>query len=324
MVGRSAPRVSGNKNRGGLGPQARGIFDRLFGVNDSRLTDGARSAPASTRGRREGVSIAVASGKGGTGKSFLATNTGVLLHQLGANVTIVDCDYGMACDHLLLGVSPRTTLQDYVCGRAEVDDVLVSTPAGPTLLSGVQGVRRMASLADHEMLRLAAMFGRVAENCDVMILDAGAGISPQTVLTLLCADHILLVTEPEIAALTDAYAVIKCVGQLRPSLPFSIVVNRVTGAGQGVRAFDKLAEVADRYTGVTPAYLGEIGADPAVTRRRLGELPVSWADPRCETTRALRSVLRELEKVVGAFEPRTVQPGHGIEERFRQHRLFIS
>ncbi len=306
---------SGGAGRSSLGPQARGIFDRLFG---------AAATPESRSATAEALSVAIASGKGGTGKSFLATNLGVLLHQAGRRVCIVDCDFGLACDHLLLGVSPRLTLQDYVSGRANMADLTIDTPAGPRLVPGAQGVRRMASLTDAELLRLAHGLGEAAADHDVMILDVGAGISPQTMLTMLAADHLVLVTEPEIAALTDAYAVIKCIAQLRQQVEFSVVVNRVAAPGQGRATFAKLDDVSQRYTGVTLRYLGEVGFDPAVTHRRLGQRPLSVSDPAGATAAALRCVTARLEGVVGGFGPRSVAPDEGIESRFRSHRLFVT
>ncbi len=317
MVGwatRRAQSVPGaGATRSGLGPKALGIFDRLFGA--------APPEPVATRA--EAASIAVASGKGGTGKSFLTTNLAVLMHQARRRVAIVDCDFGLACDHLLLGISPRHTLQDFVSGRTGILDLCMPTPAGPTLVPGAQGVRRMASLTDAELLRLGTGFGELTGHHDVLLLDIGAGISPQNVLTMLCADHLVLVTEPEIAALTDAYAVIKCIAQLREQVAFAVVVNRVAAPGQGQVTFDKLAEVARRYTGVALVYLGEIAFDPKVTQRRLGQLPIAVSEPAGATMSAVRAVLQRLEASCGPLAPRPVEAKAGIEARFKEHRLFL-
>ena len=84
--------------KGALGPRGRGLFGRLL--------QNLRGAPAS---RLQAVTIAIASGKGGTGKSFLATSLAVLLHRQGLRTALVDCDFGLACDHLLMGVKPALT-----------------------------------------------------------------------------------------------------------------------------------------------------------------------------------------------------------------------
>ena len=305
--------IAGLTKKPALGPRGRGIFDRLFGGGG----EAAAAAP-----RDEATVIAIGSGKGGTGKSFLATSLAVLLHQRGRRVTLVDCDFGLACDHLLLGVTPQRTLQHLLAGQADLADITLTTPAGPRLVPGSSGVRQMADLSDHELAAFGRRLGEIAADCDVVILDCGAGISPQTVLTMLCADHVVLVTQSEIAALTDAYAVIKCLRPLRQDIGMSVVVNRVPSRGQGDRAFEKLDEVTRRHTNQGVGYLGEIGDDSLVMQRRLGQPPLVVSDPHGGTASAVRAVLDQLERAAGSLARRQVNAG-GVESRFKEHRLFL-
>ena len=297
----------------GLGPQGRGIFDRLFG----------RAHAPRIQSRCEARTIAIASGKGGTGKSFLATSLAVVLHSEKRPVALVDCDFGLACDHLLLGVTPRQTLQHVLAGEATLSDIRLPTPSGPTLIPGASGIRRMANLTDRELLLFGQNLAELAMNESAVLLDAGAGISPQTVLTLLCADHVVLVTQPEIAALTDAYAVVKCLTQLKTDICFSVVVNRVVTQGHGEQAFEKLCSVARQHARAELLYLGEIREDPTVTQRRLGQQPIVATNPRCRTSRAIRAIAERLEELAGPLEPREVPQDQGLEARFREHRLFL-
>ncbi len=306
---RSAPR------RGGLGPRGRGIFQRLLGSFGN-------AAPIATA-RREACSIAIASGKGGTGKSFLATSLAVLMHQKQRAVTLVDCDFGLACCHLLLGANPRASIQQVLTGASSIRDVRIATPAGPHLVPGGSGVRKMADLADPELLALAHSLGELAATEQTMILDAGAGIAAQNLLTLLCADHIVLVTQPEIAALTDAYAVVKCTRKLRPTARFWVVVNRAQTTGQGDSAFERLAEVARRHTGAELRFLGEIAEDPTVSQRRLGQQPLVLTDPEGKTALAIAAIAERLEQEAGPLTQREVAADQGIEARYTEHRLFL-
>ena len=295
-----------------LGPRGRGLFGRLL--------DGLRSTPTA---RREATSIAITSGKGGTGKSFLATSLAVLLHQASKRTVLVDCDFGLACDHLLLGVKPTATLQQLLGGQATLDQVLCASPCGPRLLPGASGVRRMATPTDKDLLAFARELGALAQREDVLILDLGAGIAPSTVLTMLGADWIVLVTQPEIAALVDAYAVVKCVAQLNERAKFLVVVNRVGTPGRGELAFQRLTEVARQHVGVQLHYLGEIPDDPAVTQHRLGQLPLVATEPGAPTSVHMRALAARLEVLCGGLGPREVASDQGIEARFRQHRLFL-
>lgn len=298
--------------KGGLGPRGRGLFGRLL--------DGLRGAPVP---RQEAISIAIASGKGGTGKSFLATSLAVLLHRAGLRTVLVDCDFGLACDHLLLGVKPTLTLQQLLAGQATLDQVLVASPCGPRLLPGASGVRRMATLTDKDLLAFSRELGALAAREDVLLLDLGAGIAPATVLTMLGADRIVLVTQPEIAALVDAYAIVKCVAQLSERAQFFVVVNRVGTPGRGELAFQRLTEVARQHVGVQLHYLGEIPDDDAVMQHRLGQLPLVATDAAAPTSVALAAMVARLQQACGGLRAREVAGDQGIDARFRQHRLFL-
>lgn len=226
---------------GARGDPSAGLIRRLF------RRGGVEAAPPSPDEARV---IAVASGKGGTGKSFVATGLAVALARRN-RVILVDCDYGLGNDHLLLGVSPERTLQDVLGRRVRALDAVVDTGLGPGLLPGGSGVTTMTELSDDELGALARALGDVARACDVLILDLAAGISAQSLLTMLAADEIVLVTNPEIAALTDAYALVKCLSRQVVQPPVGVVVNRVA-VGEpelGQRTFLKLAEVAQRFSG---------------------------------------------------------------------------
>ncbi len=287
------------------------------GARIGRLLDaclgGASAAPAI-----EGPVIAVASGKGGTGKSFLASSLAVLVSEQRRRVTLVDCDFGLATTHLLLGVQPRGTLQNLLAGRARPEDVVHHSPFGPCLVPGATGVQEMASLGRAELDRLGVALGVWAATVDALVLDVGAGLSMPGLLTLAAADHVVLVTQPDLAALTDAYALVKCLcATAGPAPTFSVVVNRVRAAGQGEASFKKLCEVSRRFLEVPLHYLGEIADEPAVGLRRLGQAPLVVRHPSCRTAHQLRIVLGRMIEVAGPLQPRVTAAGSGVARRFR-------
>ncbi|MCK5940360.1 MAG: P-loop NTPase, partial [Planctomycetes bacterium] len=260
---------------------------------------------------------------GGTGKSFLATSLSVVLHRSERKTVLVDCDFGLACDHLLLGVRPTLTLQHLLSGQCTLEQALVQTPCGPRLLPGASGVRRMATPTDKDLTTFARELGVLAGQEDALLLDLGAGIAPATVLSMLGADWIVLVTQPEIAALVDAYAVVKCIAQIKPDARFLVVVNRVSTPGRGEMAFQRLTEVASQNVGVELRYLGEVPDDDAVMQHRLGQLPLVVTEPEAPTSLAVQALAERLIQICGGLRPRVVDGDAGIRERFRQHRLFL-
>jgi flagellar biosynthesis protein FlhG len=267
----------------------RGLLRRLF-----HLPAADQPNPA------EAVVLAFASGKGGTGKSFLATNAAIGLHAAGKRVVVVDCDFGLANAHLLFGVNPRFSMQHLLDGAISAADAIVATPHGPNLIAGGSGIASLAELGARHMQMLAKALDWLARCHDYVLLDCPAGLAPQSMITVLAAQHVIVVTNPEIAALTDAYALIKCLAR-QPARPnVNLVVNRVDSPGLGKATFDRLADVSRRFAGCEIHYMGEVPEDASVSHRRLGQPPLLANQPRCPTSQAIHSILRNVEWQVGA------------------------
>lgn len=239
--------------------------------------------------------LAVVSGKGGTGKSFLASNLAVAWHRRGKRVALVDCDFGLGNAHLLLGCNPRCTMQHLLTGAAPMEDVLQPTRFGPGLVAGGSGVSSLAVLDDRHVRALVQGLTWLAQRHDLLILDGGPGLSPQSLLTALAADVALLVTNPEIAALTDAYALVKCLARHPRPPALHVVVNRTAHREQGRRTFARFAEVARRFVGASIHYAGDVPEDRAVIQLRLGQAPLVVSSPRCAVAESLMAVLQALE-----------------------------
>ena len=162
------------------------------------------------------------------------------------------------------------------------------------------------------------LMARLAANEDVLMMDGSAGISPQGVLTLLAAQYVLLVTNPEIAALTDAYALIKCLAQHAGCPQIAVVVNRARQPGQGDATFRKLADVARRFAGCEIHYLGEVPEEPLVTQLRLSQAPIIVSQPTCPAAKALNKVLERLESRGNGLGRRSVAVSEALAPRFRK------
>ncbi|MFT4512821.1 MAG: flagellar biosynthesis protein FlhG [Planctomycetota bacterium] len=272
-----------------------------------------RRGPPEQPRRKEAVVVAFASGKGGTGKSFLTTNMAIGLHQRGLRVAVVDCDFGLANAHLLFGVNPRYSMQHLLGGQRTVHEVIAPTPFGPSLVAGGSGISSLAELGAKHMQMLARALSQLADRFDVLLIDCAAGLAPQSMITVLAAQHVVMVTNPEIAALTDAYAVIKCLSRQIERPNIQLVVNRVTNPQLGRATFDRLSEVSRRFASLPIHYLGAVPEDQAVSHRRLGQAPMLLEAPECETSRALSGLVATLKAQV--LETRSQPSPRGVEAR---------
>lgn len=166
--------------------------------------------PASGRNSRIKQIWAIGGGKGGVGKSLVASSLSIALSQTGNRVVAVDLDLGGSNLHTSLGVDlPRQTLSDFLSRRLDQLDSCI-TPSGIPLLdiiSGAQDAVGVAQLAVPDKKRLLAAI--LTLDTDYVILDLGAGTNFNTIDFFLFADIGIIVLLPEPTSIENAYRFIK-------------------------------------------------------------------------------------------------------------------
>src|SRR5581483_2907151 len=172
-------------------------------MQPARTTGRDVSSPTRTR------VLAVASGKGGVGKTNLTVNIGIALARDGKRVVVLDGDLGLANVDVLLGLTPKWTLQHVVAGECELVDALCRAPGGIWVIPGGSGVDQLANLSVEGRRRLVDSLASLDGQADVLLVDLAAGVSEDVSTLLAAAPEVLVVTTPEPTAITDAYALVK-------------------------------------------------------------------------------------------------------------------
>src|SRR3989440_7237407 len=205
--------------------------------------------------------IAVTSGKGGVGKSNVAVNLAIKFASAGKSVVLLDADLGLANADVLCNIDLPFNLAHVIARKKELREVMVKAPGGFRLIGGASGLARMADLSDDDRQRLVGALVELEQQTDVILIDTGAGISPNVLSFTRAADHVLVVTTPEPTAITDAYAVIKVVSRESSDRRISLLVNQVRSSMEARMVYDRIAKVAKQFLGVTVLDAGYMVAD---------------------------------------------------------------
>jgi flagellar biosynthesis protein FlhG len=238
--------------------------------------------------------VAIASGKGGVGKSNLAANVAVALGEMGARVLLVDADLAQANLDLLLGLNPRHDLQHVLSGEKSVEEVAIAGPRGVTLVPAASGVPALADLDDYRLECLLRGLAPLEANADLILIDAASGTSRQVLSFCLAAHDVLIVTTPEMPAFSDAYAMIKLLQQCGLTRPPRLVVNAAATAEEAEEVAHRLRVVARRFLQLEPESWGLVPFDAAVPGAVRRQEPVVTAFPDSPAAHAYRAIAARL------------------------------
>jgi flagellar biosynthesis protein FlhG len=231
--------------------------------------------------------VAIASGKGGVGKTWFAIAMARALALRGQRVLLFDGDLGLANIDVQLGLHPTRDIADILAGRIEAEDAVLRHAGGFDVLAGRSGNAALASLPETMLAALATIPGLLAHRYDVVLIDLAAGIDATMRRLAAAAGALLLLTTAEPTSLTDAYAVLKRLVREWPTLDPAIVVNMAGSVAAGRATHATLARAAAQFLGRTPRLAGIVRRDPAIPAaiRRQSLAPAT--SPGCEDMAAL-------------------------------------
>jgi len=257
---------------------------RLSDLTDLRVGYSHRSA----------YPVAIASGKGGTGKSILATNLALVLAELGRKVLLVDADFGLGNVHLLMGINPSSNVSHVLKNERTIREV-VRTCFGVNVLPGGSGVTELASLSGPQLLALGDQLELMNSETDVILFDTSSGLSRHTILILLACREVIIVTNPDITAITDAYALIKALAGYRFSPRIGLIVNRVKDEAEAGAIFGHILRVSTQFLGKEIFYYGHVVNDECVNRATVERRPVVASYPMSKSGHCIRAIATQCE-----------------------------
>ncbi len=243
--------------------------------------------------------IAITSGKGGVGKSTISSNLAYVLSQSGLNVGIFDADIGLANLDVMFNVKIKKNILHVLKGEASVSDILIPITRNLILIPGESG-SEILKYADAALFKRFMEEAQVLDKLDVMIIDTGAGIGDHIQMFLNAADDVIVVTVPDPAAITDAYATIKTVATLRNDI--GLIMNQVKNEKEAQAVFEKIRKVALANIGenLDLQLMGKINSDlkvsSSVKRRALFSILYPNSQPHTDITAIASKIATRMER----------------------------
>ncbi|MEZ6318023.1 MAG: AAA family ATPase [Phycisphaerales bacterium] len=272
----------------------RALVDRL----DRQRTDQGhqprlRSAPV----------IAIASGKGGVGKTTTSVNLSIALAKRQRRVTLLDADIGMANADVLCGMMPKMRLEKAV-GEGNIralNEIALDAPGGFKLVPGSVGLGRMDELNDNEQEQLVARLIEIERASDMVLIDTSAGMGDSVRRFMRAADLGLVVVTPEPTSIADAYALIKVLVSLKPAggapgkaPTLGLIINQVVNEKEAHAVHARIGGVCDRFLEYRLPLIGWVRRDKRVANAVRRRTPVMIESPRS-------AAAKDLDRLAGSL-----------------------
>ncbi len=255
-------------------------------IIDHNRAEQARSNRAATPLR----AIAITSGKGGVGKSNIVLNLCLALSRRGRRVFLLDADMGLANVDVLLGLTPKHTLEHVMSGQMQIEDIVVKGAEDFWILPSSSGISELSELSYDQQMYLFQELSRLEHSIDYLFIDTGAGISSNVMRFNASANEVIVVANPEPTSITDAYALMKLLAIKYHIREFSLIANSVNSPEDGRSVYERLNGVCEQFLKVNLSFLGSVPLDPAIPRAVRKQRPVLLSAPQSPAARNLERI----------------------------------
>lgn len=245
--------------------------------------------------------VAVASGKGGVGKTWLSITLSHALAKAGKKVLLFDGDLGLANVDVQLGLMVNHDITDVVEGNLSIERVIHRyEDGGFDVVAGRSGQGALSILPPQQLTAIIRQLYTLAEKYDIVIVDLGAGIDRTVRFFASAAGTNIVVCTDEPTSLTDAYAFIKLNHASGHADNIHVVVNMATTPQDGERTYSTLSKACQTFLKMTPPSLGYVRQDRKVKDSIRAQTPYLTKFPNGEAAMDIEGLAEKVTALVTA------------------------
>lgn len=244
--------------------------------------------------KRKAHYISVSSGKGGVGKTNFVVNLAYWLAKMGKKVLVFDADLGLANIDILLNVTVSASIRKYLKGETEIENIIKKNVYGFDIIPASSGFSDLANLDESEFEKIVEVFVNLDSVYDYVIFDTGAGISETVTKFAAVADTVIVITQPEPTAITDAYAFMKVVHFDHGIKRIRFILNRVDDVNGVNNIYLSMKNVAKKFLDVELDLLGYLREDKQVISSVKHQKPVCEVNQNTPYSRDVYNIARAI------------------------------
>jgi len=225
-----------------------------------------------------------ASGKGGAGKTTVVSNLGIALAELGIDVVAIDANLTTPNLGFHLGIPLYpTTIHDVLKGRARLQDAMYRHSSGLKIIPAGIGVDDIKGINAKDLSNLVL---ELTGKTDIVLIDAAAGLGKEALSALESADEMIVITNPELPAVTDALKAIHLAQEVGTKIR-GVVVNRIE---------KKVHELTNSEISnmLGAPIIAEIPEDSHVRESIAKRVPILYHKPKSKVSREIRRLAAHL------------------------------
>jgi len=241
--------------------------------------------------------IAITSGKGGVGKTTIAVNLALSLTLQKKETLLLDADLGMANAHILLGINPKLSLDDFINGKLELTNVITTTKNNLKFVSGGNAINNLLNLSDLERHKIIKSFNDIAKKPEFMIIDVGAGAEASSMTFMASSDKVIVVLTGEPTSFIDAYTLIKTSFLDYKMNNFGVIVNLSNSPLQAKLNFDKFQSITHKFLDVNLKYLGHIPTSQKIKNSIISRSALITSESQSPEANAFNEISSKLSLV---------------------------
>ncbi len=237
--------------------------------------------------------LAIASGKGGVGKTTMAVNL-ALIQAKKSNCLLLDADMGMANAHILLGLNPKLSIREVIEGKCNLEKIIARGPNNLKFISGGTGITELLGIENSKRLNLIRSFENLSSKIDNLIVDVSAGAEDSSLRMISATDKILIVLVNEPTSFMDAFTLIKVCNLELGFKEFCVTVNMVNNDIQGKAIFLRFNQIVTKFYDVNLSYVGSIPLRNNIKKSILNKKPVVLENTSSDITNMFNSILDKI------------------------------